>query len=166
MKFRNDLTQEYLKSILHYNPETGIWTWISARPKIRIGDIAGGIVHGYLSIKINGKKYFAHRLAWLYMTGEWPTEEIDHMDLNRKNCKWNNLREASRTQNFANQRKYSNNKSGIKGVCWDKSANKWLAQIQINKQKIMLGFYENVKDAAEVYAKAAKEYFKEFARIK
>lgn len=160
------ITQEYLKSILHYELETGIWTWIASRPKINIGDIAGGLTElGYVKIKIDGRKYLAHRLAHFYMTGEWPEFEIDHEDLNRSNNKWKNIRNATRTQNFANQRKYSNNKSGIKGVCWDKDANKWLAQIQVNKKKIKLGRYINIEDAKEAYVRAANWYFGKFARF-
>jgi hypothetical protein len=167
MKYLDNISQEYLKSILHYNPDTGLWTWIARRPKIRVGDIAGGLSEdGYLKIRIDRKKYLAHRLAHLYMTGKWPDEEIDHEDLCRANCKWDNIREATRTQNFGNQRKYSNNKSGIKGVCWDKDARKWLAQIQVNSRKIKLGRYRNIEDAAKAYESAARWYFGKFARTK
>ncbi len=84
--------------------------------------------------------------------------------MNRSNNKWENIRKATKTQNFANKRKYSNNKSGIKGVCWDKDNNRWLAQIQVSKQKIKLGRYINIEDAKAAYAEAAKKYFGEFAR--
>src|SRR5216683_4946120 len=144
MKYLNNITQIYLISILHYNPETGIFTWISPRPKVKLYSIAGGIDDcGYIKIRIDGKKYLAHRLAHLYMTGIWPENEIDHEDLNRANNKWNNIRKATRSQNFGNQRKYSNNTSGIKGVCWDKQQNKWIAQIQINNKQIKLGRFLN-----------------------
>lgn len=159
------INQEYLKSILYYNPEIGIFTWIAPRPKIKIGDRAGGLDElGYMRIKIDGKKYRAHRLAFLYMIGKWPNEEVDHIDLNRSNNKWDNLREATRSQNFGNRHKYLNNKSKNKGVCWDKNANKWLAQIQINKKKIKLGRFSNIKDAKSAYEQAAAKYFKKFAR--
>jgi hypothetical protein len=159
------ITQEYLKSILHYDPETGLFTWIKPRPKINVGDIAGGIDElGYIRIKIDNKKYRAHRLAHFYMNGKFPDNEVDHKDLNRSNNKWSNIREATRIQNFGNQNKYSNNKSGIKGVCWDKDACKWLAQIQINNKKIKLGRYINIKDAELAYKEAAIKYFGEFSR--
>lgn len=159
------IEQEYIKNILNYNPETGIWIWIFPRPKIRIYDVAGGMTNdGYIKIKIDGKKYFAHRLAHLYMNGCWPEFEVDHKDLNKANNKWDNIREATRVQNFGNQPKYLNNKSGIKGVCWDKAAKKWLSQIQVNNKKIKLGRFENINDAAEAYRQAASLYFKEFAR--
>jgi HNH endonuclease/AP2 domain len=159
------ITQEYLKSILYYNLETGIWTWIKPRPKIKVGSIAGGLDEkGYWKIKINGKKYLAHRLAHLYVNGAFPPFDTDHKDLNRSNNKWNNIREATRVQNFGNQSKYSNNKSGIKGVCWDRDARKWLAQIQINNKKMKLGRFDNIIDAQKAYATAAWIYFGEFAR--
>lgn len=159
------ITQEYLKSILHYNLETGIFTWIKARPKIQVGSIAGGLdEYGYIRIKIDGKKYRAHRLAIFYMTGEWPPDDTDHKNLNRANNKWENIRPATKTQNFGNQRKYANNKSGIKGVCWDKDAEKWLAQIQVSNKKIKLGRYVSITDAQKAYTDAAIKYFGEFAR--
>ncbi len=160
------LSQEYLKSILHYDPTTGLFKWISKRPKINVGDIAGGLDDaGYIRIKIDGIKYRAHRLAIFYITGEWPPDHTDHKDLNRSNNKWENIRPATRTENFGNQTKYSNNKSGIKGVCWDKESGKWMAQIQIANKKIKLGRYKNIEDAAKAYQIAAEKYFKEYARI-
>lgn len=164
--YQKEITQEYVKSILHYNPETGIFTWIKARPKINVGDIAGFLNgQGYWCVKINARRYPAHRLAIFYMTGQWPPNHTDHIDMKRANNKWENIRPATRTENFGNQTKYSNNKSGIKGVCWDKDAQKWLAQIQINNKKIKLGRYTNIDDAAKAYADAAAKYFKEFARL-
>lgn len=159
------ITQIYLQSILNYNPDTGMFTWIAKRPKVKLGAIAGGLTEqGYIKIRIDGKKYFAHRLAFLYMTGEMPEFEVDHEDLNRSNNKWLNLRKAERYQNFGNQYKYSNNKSGVKGVCWDKDANKWLAQIQIKNKKIKLGRFIRLEDAKLAYETASVKYFGEFAR--
>jgi len=159
------ITQSYLQSILNYNPETGLFVWIAKRPKIKVGNIAGGLTDdGYIKIKIDGKKYLAHRLAFLYMTGNLPEFEVDHEDLNRSNNRWLNLRKAERYQNFGNQRKYSNNKSGVKGVCWDKEANKWLAQIQIKNKKIKLGRFVKLEDAKLAYEIASVKYFGEFAR--
>lgn len=159
------ITQQYLKSILYYDPETGLFYWICNRPKVKSGSIAGGMDElGYIKIKIDGKKYRAHRLAILYMTGKWPPNDTDHEDLNRANNKWENIRPATKSQNFGNQRKYSNNKSGIKGVCWDKDANKWLAQIQVKNKKIKLGRYNDIEDAGKAYTEAAIKYFGEFAR--
>ena len=90
------LTQEYLKSILDYDLDTGIFTWkINKAKRTKIGDIAGWSYNGYREIEINDKKYKAHRLAWLYVYGEMPNKLIDHIDGNRSNNKISNLREAT-----------------------------------------------------------------------
>ncbi len=161
------LTQEYLKSILHYDLETGIWTWlVKRRPNIKIGNIAGNKdFYGYIRIKIDGKTYRAHRLAWFYMTGEWPEDQLDHKNLNKSNNVWDNLREANNSKNQANKYKYSNNTSGIKGVVWDKQRSLWRAQIRTNKKTINLGRYVDKNQAALAYEQAAIKYHGEFAKI-
>ena len=161
------INQLKLFEILNYNPETGLFIWLKSIPQIRIkiGDVAGTILNdGYIQIKTNGKKYFAHRLAWLYMTGELPENDIDHINLIKNDNRFCNLRKATKTQNFGNKRKLSNNKSGIKGISWAKKANKWLAQIQINNKRIHLGYFNNIDNAAKAYENAAFKYFGEFAR--
>lgn len=129
----NRITQSELKELLHYNPETGVFTRIVNRSQnARKDDITGFKQLGYLSVKINGKQYLLHRLAWLYITGEWPTEDIDHVDHIRDNNRWNNLREVSRAENLKNQSMRKSNSSGITGVSWDKSRNRWKIQINLN----------------------------------
>lgn len=128
------LTQDYLKSILHYNPDTGIFTWaVSNNQKIKVGDIAG--THessGYIRIRINGKGYRAHRLAWLYMKGVWPKEQIDHDDRVKHNNSWNNLNQATNQENQKNKNKQKNNTTGVTGVFWHTRDKKWTACININ----------------------------------
>src|SRR6266852_2833677 len=113
-----NLAQEFLKSILHYEPETGAFIRLSVRnPRHRLGETAGRIdAKGYIIIEINGKSYRAHRLAWFYMTGKWPEDEIDHKDLNKSNNAWLNIREATNQQNKYNRSPTIKNKLGIKGV--------------------------------------------------
>jgi len=101
------LTIEYLKSILHYDPNTGIWRWLQA-PKfgrVEARDIAGSPYKNkqYWCIKIKQKKYAAHRLAWFYMTGEWPEDQIDHINRDGLDNRWNNLRPASNRENQQNR---------------------------------------------------------------
>ena len=162
----NDFDVVYLKSILEYKPEAGSWDWFVSKGNQKAGSKAGSIrkSDGYYRIKINGKEYVSHRLAWLYMTGEWPTNEIDHIDLNKLNNKWKNLREATHSQNMANVALLSNNTSGYKGVFWHKQNLKWMVQIKVNNKRIYLGSFVNKEDAVEAYKKAAKKYFGEFAR--
>ena len=124
------ITQSQLKELLHYDPETGVFTRLkSTTSNARICDIAGYKKQdGYLLIGINIKQYFAHRLAFLYMTGKFPQKQIDHINTIRDDNRWSNLREANNQQNSYNQTKYKNNKSGFKGVCWHKNKKKWQAR--------------------------------------
>jgi hypothetical protein len=168
---RNDLAAEYLRSILDYNQETGEFRW---RCRSDVGKtwnkkypnkIAGRINYlGYWQIGINNILYSSHRLAWLYMSGEWPKDKIDHRDLNPSNNKWNNLREASDTQNKMNTSIKKSNKSGFKGVI--KISDKYRAAIRINGIKTHLGHFNTPEEAHEAYCNAAREYFGEFAREK
>lgn len=158
-------TVEELVEVLLYDPDTGLWTWRARVANcVQIGDHAGKIdSHGYRQITIKGVAYLASRLAWLYMTGAWPTHQIDHRDLNPGNDCWANLRHATRSQNFANQRAYANNRLGVKGVSLRKNG-RFLAQIQVNGRKIMLGYHATADAASAAYAAAARAHFGEFAR--
>jgi len=127
------LTQIRLKEILNYNPDTGIFTWkISTNRKIRIGDVAGCLdkKEGYISIWINKNKYLAHRLAWFYVHGEWPPNDIDHDDHNRANNKINNLKPSNKQENAKNMSLRYDNKSGVPGVTWHKATSKWAVNIR------------------------------------
>jgi hypothetical protein len=158
----DELTQEYLKTILHYDPETGVWTWLSTRCA---GELAGYYDnYGYLVIMIFNKNYKGHRLAFLYMTGKWPEKDVDHKDTNTCNNKWLNLREATPSQNLGNSRISKLNKSGFKGVSWDKFTNMWRVNIRFQGKTKNLGRYTSKEEAAEVYKKEAEKLFKEFAR--
>jgi len=126
------LTQEYLKSILHYNQETGDFTWL-IKPSVAVkkGSIAGALALNHIGkkyrrIKINYKSYRAHRLAFFYMTGEWPKDQVDHEDGNGMHNWWNNLRLATQEKNQRNRKLQENNKSGVCGVFFDKETNKWV----------------------------------------
>lgn len=156
-----------LRSILHYDPETGVWTnLVSRAPNARAGAIAGTITKdGYHQIGIDGKFYRSHRLAVLYMTGDWPSLDPDHKDGNRLNNKWSNLRPATPTQNQANRQISKNNNSGHNGVYWNKAERKWQAQIQINRKRVYLGRFDDLDQAAAAYKRAAIAAFGEFANI-
>ena len=160
------LTADILRERLYYDPETGLFTWVSKKsPKsrVKVGTTAGTIEsYGYRIIKLYGKIYKAHRLAWLYMTGEWPAELIDHINGNRSDNRWGNLREATPAQNVMNMKPVG--ASGAKGVCWHKKDKKWQAAIRHRGTTLYLGQFNSRDEAARVYAVAARDLFGEFAR--
>jgi len=157
-----------LREVLQYDPDTGIFTrLVSTSNSVRAGDVAGNIdPAGYRRIKIDGKTYHAHRLAFLYMTGIWPPHDIDHANMDRADNRWCNLRYASRSQNKANMRARQGNTSGSKGVCWKMSHRKWMATICIDGKRHHLGYRDTKEEAAALYAAAAEQHFGEFARTK
>lgn len=158
------LSHADLLAALHYDPETGIWTRKRCWGKCKKGSAVGYVdTHGYRKIKLFGKNYYSGRLAFFYVNSNWPTEEIDHIDFNRANDTWNNLRAATKQQNRAHLRKRKNNTSSIKGVSWDKANKKWVAQLTFNKKNHKLGRFESCDLAQKAYAAAAKHYFGEFA---
>lgn len=159
------LTQERLKEALHYNPDTGIFKWkIATSDRIRPGHIAGCIATNkvnkkqYLVIGLYGTNYLAHRLAFLYMTGMFPVDGIDHQDGDGLNNQWVNLRPANNIENSRNTRLPANNTSGHIGVCWDKSRNKWTSRIKVNQITINLGRYDDFFEACCSRKSAENKY--------
>ena len=163
---RKPLTVERLREVLSYNPETGSWVWAKTLSIRRVaGCIAGDVKpNGYRFIGIDGHRYRAHRLAWFYMTGEWPPMQIDHWDNNRSNNAWRNLRLATNKNNQANSRRPKNNTSGFKGVYWSKQKRKWAAKINPDRRQVHLGFFDIPEDAHAAYTAAATHFFGAFAR--
>lgn len=161
-----NLTSEILRERLRYDPETGIFTrLLRTSGRVKIGDCAGWrLGKGYVSFNVGGRPYLAHRLAWLYMTSEWPAADIDHINMDRADNRWCNLREATRTQNLANTAARLTNRAGLKGVHWSQHANKWRAMIQANGTRRHLGYFNTPGDAHASYRGAADAVFGEFAR--
>lgn len=159
------LTVKALRELLNYDPKTGVFTYkVKRRYQIHnVGDVAGSVREGrYLVIKINNFAFYAHRLAWLYINGVWPEEMIDHINGNKLDNRFSNLRLATRSQNASNTSRRRTNSSGYKGVV--KYKNKWKAQIT-HKQKVhYLGLYDTKEEAHEAYIKAAKSYQLDFVR--
>lgn len=161
------MNRDLLKSVLNYNKKTGVFTWKKKTSrKTVIGREAGGIdVAGYRVIGIDGKTYYAHRLAWLYCYGYFP-KQIDHKDGDRLNNKISNLRECSHSQNIFNAKKAKNNKSGHKGVSWHKEAGKWEAYVCFNNTKKYLGLFDTAEQASKAYLDAVKQIEPEYVRKK
>jgi hypothetical protein len=160
MYFKNDLTQEELKSLLNYDEKTGLFTWkISSSPKsrIKIGDIAGCVKKDeYTTIQIYRKVYPAHRLAWFYVYGIWPKDMIDHIDGKKSNNSILNLREATRSENGQNLTKAnSKNKLGVLGVTCRN--NRYEAHIKINKKQMYLGTFNTIEEASNCYLNAKRK---------
>lgn len=142
------MTQNELKDLFLYDPITGIFTNKIRRSGSCAGKKAGSLNNnGYALIRINKKNYAAHRLAWLYMYGAWPTFEIDHINMVRHDNRICNLREVTRFQNSQNTGLNSNNTSGHKGVHWDTTNSKWKGQIRLNGKRFSLGYFINLNDA-------------------
>lgn len=147
------ITQDQLKAMFHYNPQTGVFTRLT-RPnnRVRIGEEAGYIHRctknlAYRRIEINGKEYGAHRLAFVYMTGELPDSHIDHIDGNGLNNAWHNLREATAIENMRNRTMNVNNISGCSGVSWYSRGEVWRAAISTDAGKKHIGYFSNLDDA-------------------
>ena len=149
------LSQSELKRLLHYNPETGVFTrLVKTAHRIKIGDIAGCKDKGYLRIRINGNLYLAHRLAFLYITGAWPENEVDHDDRIRDNNKWDNLKDSTVQYNNKNHKIRSDNKSGFNGVYWDKNCKRWRSQIAVDGEIKRLGCFIRKSDAIDARKQA------------
>ena len=159
------ITADRVRELLNYDPDTGMFTWIKkASRKIVVGKIAGCKTKaGYIVIGIDGVIYYAHQLAWLWMTGE-TAPQIDHEKGDRIDNRWNRLREATHQQNVFNSKLAKNSTSGFKGVSWHKRAGKWSAQYNINGRKKHLGLFENADDAHAAYISAVRAIHPEFVR--
>jgi len=146
------LTTDRLREMLTYDPTSGIFVWRLNRRRVRAGDIAGSVNHdGYVRIKVLGAQYFAHRLAWLYMTGEWPIDEIDHKDRKRDNNQWCNLRETDHIGNMQNR--VLENASGFPGVSLHQYGG-WQSRIRVQGVRKHIGTFESPQDAHKAYMDA------------
>jgi hypothetical protein len=155
------LTQKRLKELLHYDPKTGVFTYIRARSKVRVGDVAGTSgTRGYLQCNIDGKPYKLHRLAWLYVHGVWPTYQIDHINHNTADNRIANLRDVSCAHNHQNRNRRTKSASGYLGVTWHKRDRKWQAHIEVNSKPIHLGSYTSLTDAITARLAAERVHHK------
>lgn len=162
----SQLTQSELSRMIQYDPDTGVFIWLEpAGTKMKKGDRAGGAKIGHYSeIKIRGKSYKAHRLAWLYVHGRFPDGCIDHINGDPSDNRLCNLREASHAENLRNTKKQKSNSTGYKGVSWHQRDRRYQANISVNQKRIYLGSFLDPEQAYAAYCKASKEYHGEFGR--
>lgn len=155
-----------LLALVKYQPRTGKFIRTMPGRHCATGDVLGSLdkSNGYVRVTIEGKKYWAHRLAWFYTLGAWPEKQIDHKDTNRANNKWSNLRIATQTQNNGNCVLPKTNTSGFKGVSFDTRRKCFVAQIGHQGKNHYLGRFIKAEDAALKYDKAANSFFGEYAR--
>ena len=178
---KTDLTAEYVRSILDYDPKTGLFIWrrrpldmfasagVARAWNTRYAGSVAGSIHNdrgrsYIQISVRGRMYWAHRLAWLHYHGEWPSRGLDHKDTDGTNNRIDNLRCATQAQNVANSRLRRTSRTGLKGVSWNTARQKFVAQIKANGQYRGLGYFDTPEEAHAAYVSAAKQMNGEFAR--
>jgi len=159
------ITQERLKELLYYHPESGDFIRLTQSGSAVPGDQCGAPdSRGYLKIRLDGGgQYYSHRLAWLYTHGSWPDDYIDHKNGVKDDNRIANLRPCSNTQNQHNAGLSVTNTSGFKGVCWAKDTGKWQASIRVDGKSKYLGQFNDIEVAANAYRAAAAFYQGEFA---
>lgn len=160
----NLITQKELKEMLHYNPDSGVFTWLISRSsRAKVGRIAGSVdVRGYIVIKLKsennkGRFYKAHRLAWFYMAGVWPTG-IDHINHIKDDNRLANIRESSQEENNKNTSLRVDNASGVLGVSFNKRLAKWIAQINVDRKRKHIGCFKDKFEAICARKSASNKY--------
>lgn len=158
-------THARVHELFDYDAATGVLTNKVRRARAAPGQAAGFLrKDGYLTVAVDGTHYLVHRIIWLWGAGEWPTEQIDHIDSDRANNRWANLREASPQQNNINKRISRANSSGVKGAVFHPQSGKWRARVQRSGKQVQIGMFETPELAGAAYLVAAKTIQGAFAR--
>lgn len=157
-------TVEQLRSILKYDPDTGVFTWLmNPTKRIKAGSVAGTVYNtGYHVIGYQGRAYLAHRLAWFHFFGVFPQSLIDHKNHIKTDNRIDNLREATPAQNLWNAQIRPNNTSGFVGVSWSPAANSWRAQCKQPERGAYVGIFRTPEEASDAYQAVAKQHRGEF----
>ena len=160
------MTQDEVKASFDYDPIKGVLINKAQRAKrIKIGSEAGRLrLDGYRDVKVKNKYYLTHRLIWVFVTGSWPKNYIDHINQIKNDNRFCNLRDVTRSQNKQNTCLQINNSSGVKGVAWCKVNNQWLVRITLNKKIYYLGLFKNI-NAAALARKQAEEQLHSHRRL-
>jgi hypothetical protein len=155
---KTDLTAQELRKFVHYDPETGVFTWkVRVANRVQVGDVAGAVSRGYRRISILGAAYPAHRLAWLYVTNSWPENLIDHINGDQTDNRFSNLRDATYAVNIQNKRKpMSNNRTGYLGVMAHQG--RFMAQIYVAGKSRYLGMFGTAAEAHQAYVLAKRKF--------
>lgn len=153
------ISQASLKERLRYDPETNEFTWLKSYNNSVTGQLAGSVNrNGYVSIEVDGMRYYAHRLAWLYMTGNMPFGVIDHKDRNKTRNVFSNLRDVTIRENTTNQvRPQRNSSTGVRGVMPYRLGG-YAAQICVHGVSMHLGVFRTIEAAEQVYLAARSKY--------
>lgn len=159
------MNQELLKACLRYDPDTGIFFWLKSAGRLPAGSYAGSpTADGYLQITVGGKNFKAHRLAWLYIYGSFPSGNLDHINRRKMDNRIDNLRLATRAQNMRNVARSATKKSGLpKGVTWAAKGRKhFRATVYVAGRAIYVGVFDSEQDAHKAYCDEAKKHFGEY----
>lgn len=158
------LAADRLRQVLDYDAETGVFRWRESRGRAPKGAVAGKAdPRGYILIRVDGRGWWAHRLAYLYMTGEHPAVDIDHINRDKSDNRWCNLRRATRSENLANASQRRDTKSGHRGISWDRSGRCWKARLCVRGRHVHVGQFRDIAEAVAAHARAMREHFGEFA---
>ncbi len=154
-----------IKKHLSYDPELGILTWIKPTSNRKShGSVAGCVSpDGYVKVRLASKLYYAHRIAWLLQTGQQPPKFLDHINRQRADNRWKNLRAATVGENNRNLTKRKGCSSSFKGVVWNKAIKKWVVSVSIDQKSVHLGVFSSEVEAAKVYDTFVLTNYGEFA---
>jgi len=164
----SNLSHSRLLEVLDYDASTGVFRWrVATSNRVKVGSVAGAFnKYGYVVIRVDGRLYRAHRLAWFYTHGVWPCGEIDHVDMVKDNNRLANLRDTTRTFNNANVPARKHNALGVKGVSYDPLRGKYFACLSVNGRSVLKKRFNTIEEAEAAYAASASEHHGQFARTK
>jgi hypothetical protein len=156
-----------IREALDYDPATGVFTWKTRHSQMKAGQRAGyQMPTGYREIRVGGERYYEHRLAWLYVHGRWPKEQIDHINHKRDDNRLENLRDCSHAENHQNLPMKRSNRSGFIGVSRDERRGMWKAQITVNYSNRFLGRFPTPEEAHAAYLDAKRKLHPSYAELK